>query len=167
MGIHTGRYSAFVDEEVVLLRIGMRLNRPWKVHRWWPVFRAMRRMVTELETRPESGFLHAEPWASGLTLALDQWWASYEHLDAFARAPGGPHVPAWRAFNRAVRDSGDVGIFHEAYRVRPGDVEAVYGNMPVTGLAAATRHVPVGRVAQSGRTRMDPSRPDEPLVTPY
>ena len=167
MAIHTGRHSAAVDDEVVLLRIGMRLNRPWKVHKWWPVASAMRRMLEELEARPELGLLHAEQSMSGLTLALDQWWVSYEHLDAFARAAGGRHVPAWRDFNRAVRDSGDVGIFHEAYRVRPGDVEAVYVNMPEVGLAAATRHVPVGRVAQSGRARIDPSRPDEPLVTPY
>jgi hypothetical protein len=165
MRIHPGRHSAAVDDQVVLLRIGMRINRPWKVHRWMPVMTAMTRMLRELDARPELGMLHAERALSGLCAIVDQWWDSYEHLEAFAR--GEVHVPAWRDFNRAVRDSGDVGIFHEAYRVRPGDVEAIYGNMPVVGLAAATNHVPTAHVAQSGRARMDPTVTDDPLLTPY
>ena len=166
-GIHRGRFTAAVDEEVVLFRIGMRINRLWKVHRWWPVASAMPRMLQELFAQPELGLLHAEYAWSGRTITVSQWWASFDQLDAYARAPDHEHLPAWRAFNRAVRDSGDVGIFHETYRVRPGDVESIYGNMPEMGLAAATSHQPVGRVAQAARARMDPGVPDEPVVDPY
>ena len=44
-------------------------------------------------------------------------------------------MPAWAAFNRAVASNGDVGIWHETYRVRPGDYECIYNNMPLFGLA--------------------------------
>jgi len=33
-----GRMTADLDGEFVVLLIGMRINKPWKVHKWWPVF---------------------------------------------------------------------------------------------------------------------------------
>ena len=39
----------------------------------------------------------------------------FESLDRFARDTDRPHLEPWRRFNRAVRDSGDVGIWHETY----------------------------------------------------
>jgi len=41
-----------------------------------------------------------------------------------------------------VGNDGTVGIWHETYLVQAGQYEAVYGNMPIFGLAAATQHVP-------------------------
>jgi hypothetical protein len=41
-GIHQGRYSAEIEGDFVVFLIGMRLNRPWKVHHWWPVSRPCR-----------------------------------------------------------------------------------------------------------------------------
>jgi fumigallin biosynthesis monooxygenase-like protein len=40
-----------------LIIIGMRVNKPWKLHKWVPVFLAMPRMLKELKQQPESGFL--------------------------------------------------------------------------------------------------------------
>ena len=37
--------------------IGMRINKPWKLHKWVPVFLAMPPMFKDLEAHPESGFL--------------------------------------------------------------------------------------------------------------
>ena len=54
--IRAGRYTADlegVDGEIVVFLIGMRVNRPWKVPRWWPVFSAMPRMLRHLEQHPE------------------------------------------------------------------------------------------------------------------
>lgn len=45
-------------------------------------------------------------------------------------------------FNKAVNDSGDVGIWHETYQVQAGRFEAVYGNMPTFGLAEGIRTRP-------------------------
>jgi Domain of unknown function (DUF4188) len=163
-----GRFSAQVDGEFVVFLIGMRINRILKPHKWVPVFRAMPPMIRELEEHPEKGMLHAKPSLIGSSIAFVQYWRSFEHLAAFARNPDDPHLPAWREFNRRVRDSGDVGIWHETYRVGAGACEAVYGNMPRWGLAEAFEHVPVGStVGQSAAKRIGASEADEVPVEPY
>jgi hypothetical protein len=57
--IHPGRHRAEIEGDFVVFLIGMRLNRPWKVHRWWPVYRAMPRMLRELQRHPDRGLLGA------------------------------------------------------------------------------------------------------------
>ena len=47
-----------------------------------------------------------------------QYWRSQEQLDAFARAA--MHKAAWRDWNRRIRESRAVGIWHETYQVRAG-----------------------------------------------
>jgi hypothetical protein len=64
-----------------------------------------------------------------------QYWRSRAELAAFTR--GDLHAPAARDFNRRVRASGDVGVWHETYEVRAGAYESAYLNMPEFGLAAA------------------------------
>jgi hypothetical protein len=76
-----------------------------------------------------------------------------EH-EEFAGNPDDPHLEAWRCFNRAVGTGGDVGIWHETYRVPAGGYECVYNNMPAFGLAAATAHVPVARRGERARDRL-------------
>jgi hypothetical protein len=43
--VYRGRYTAEMPDDFVVFLIGMRLNRPWKVHKWFPVFLAMPRML--------------------------------------------------------------------------------------------------------------------------
>ncbi len=112
-----GRWSAQPKGEFVVFLIGMRINRPLKVHRWLPVFVAMPRMLRELEQGRQDGLLHAQFSLIGGSPAVIQYWRSFEHLEAYARNPDALHLPAWRRFNRAVRDNGEVGIWHETYRV--------------------------------------------------
>ena len=47
--VFPGRWTAELEGDFVVFLIGMRVNRPWKVHKWWPVLRAMPRILTELE----------------------------------------------------------------------------------------------------------------------
>jgi hypothetical protein len=144
----------------------MRVNRPLKVHRWVPVFTAMPRMLRWLDEHPEAGLLGwHNAWIKGP--AVVQYWRSFEALDRFARDPDLQHLPAWRHWNKAIRDSGDVGIWHETYKVRAGEYEAIYGNMPVIGLAAASRHVPVGSTGQSAARRIGATAEDVPALEPY
>jgi len=150
------RVTAEINEEVVVFLIGMRVNRVFKVHKWLPVARAMGRMLAELEPDPESGFLGVESWF-GRTSILAQYWRSFEHLEAYAVDKTREHAPAWAAFNRAIGSNGDVGIWHETYRVRPGDYECVYNNMPPFGLGKATRIVPATGRRQDAPGRMQPS----------
>jgi hypothetical protein len=149
----SGRITARFEGEVVVFLIGMRVNRLWKVHKWLPVARAMPLMLNELEADSESGFLGFESWFGNPTISL-QYWRSFEHLERYAKDSARLHRPAWAAFNRAVASNGDVGIWHETYRVRPGDYECIYNNMPPFGLAKATPAVPASGALESARARM-------------
>ena len=147
------RMTAGLDGEAVVFLIGMRINKLWKVNKWLPVVQAMPRMISELYADPASGFLGAHFWFGRTTLAL-QYWRSFEALDRYANDPQRTHRPAWAAFNRAVGSNGDVGIWHETYRVAAGSYECIYNNMPPFGLAAATRAVPVGARRESAAERI-------------
>jgi hypothetical protein len=165
--VHPGRYSARIEGDFVVFLIGMRINRPLRIDRWLPIFRAMPRMVRELENDPESGFLgttwtwaipappsraaRSERRAGATGPLLVQYWRSFDELERYARNPDAEHLPAWRRFNRQVRASGDVGIWHETYRVRAGEYEAVYGNMPRVGLASVGEHTPAGSTSTAAR----------------
>lgn len=162
MSVFHGRHAGSIEGDFVVFLIGMRINKPWKVHRWLPVFIAMPKMIRELERDPESGFLGATQGLLAGGPALVQYWRSFEDLERFARDPGARHLPAWRAFNKQVRASGDVGIWHETYRVRAGEYEAIYGNMPRVGLADVAEHRPLSSsstAAQRLGTRPDDEAP--------
>jgi hypothetical protein len=166
VGIFPGRHSARIEGDFVVFLIGMRINRPWKVHRWLPVFAAMPRMLRELSRDPQSGFLGATQGLLTTGPVVVQYWRSFEDLERFARDPGAAHLPAWRAFNKLVRGSGDVGIWHETYRVRAGEYEAIYGNMPRVGLAKVAEHLPLGSTSTAAR-RIGTRPADEPPVVGY
>lgn len=148
-----GRMTAHIDGEFVVFMIGMRINKWWKVHKWLPVARAMAPMLRLLQQHPEWGLLSTTYWLSPRGPMLVQYWRSVAQLEAFARDASLPHHPAWRAFNRAVGSSGDVGIWHETYVVPPQKWETFYGNMPRFGLAAAGEHAPVATKGESAAQR--------------
>ena len=134
--IHRDRLTARLEGGFVVFLIGMRINNPLLIHKWWPVATAMPRMLKELHRQPERGFLHSEMWFSR-TLILLQYWRSMEHLMNYAKAKEAAHLPAWQAFNKAIGANGAVGIWHETYQVSPGGYENVYVNMPTFGLGGA------------------------------
>jgi hypothetical protein len=148
-----GRITAAVDGEFVVFLIGMRVNRWRSVRTWWRVGAAMPRMLRELHADPAAGFLGGESWLGNPTIMV-QYWRSFEDLERYASDAAREHRPAWAAFNHAVSRSGAVGIWHETYRVGPGDFETVYNNMPSFGLARATRGLPIGGQRDTAADRM-------------
>ena len=76
-------------------------------------------------------------------------------MEAYARNADQLHWPAWVDFNKRIGGSrGDVGIWHETYRVRAGEYECVYSGMPPFGLAkASSTRDAVGQL-ESARGRM-------------
>jgi hypothetical protein len=70
-------------------------------------------------------------------------------------------LPVWRWYNRVAKASGDVGIWHETDLVPAGQYEAIYGNMPRIGLAAAGRHVPIARRGETAAERVGTMANDE------
>ena len=85
---------------------------------------------------------------------LIQYWRSFEELEKFARSKDDPHLEAWRRFNKLIGNDGSVGIWHETYLIEAGNYEWAYGNMPVFGLAAATKHVPALGRRETARRRL-------------
>jgi hypothetical protein len=146
------RVTAKIDGDFVVFLIGMRINKLWKPWKWLPVLRAMPQMLKELETAgPETGFLGHR----GLGKVIVQYWRSFDHLESYARNRDFAHWPAWVTFNRRMKDSrGDVGIWHETYRVRAGEYEAIYSGMPLQGLAQVGRREAVTEAQDSARQRI-------------
>ena len=103
------RRAAKMDGEFVVFLIGMRVNRWWRIDRWFHVALAMPRMLRELFAKPELGFLGGEAWF-GRTTIMVQYWRSMDHLMAYAKSRDAEHLPAWRAFNKRIGTNGDVGI---------------------------------------------------------
>ncbi len=155
--IRNDRLTATLDGPFVVFLIGVRINSFWKVNKWGPVVMAMPRMITELSQQPESGFLHAESWF-GRTTIMVQYWRSMEQLLAYARDKEAEHLPAWRAFNRAVGTNGSVGIWHETYVANPGTYENIYVNMPAFGLGKVGMVSPATGGKQSAAARMGGNR---------
>jgi len=137
------RMAGKMEGEFVVFLIGMRVNRWWKPWHWLRVALAMPRMIRELRAHPELGLLGAEQWF-GRTTIMVQYWRSMEQLMAYARQRTAEHLPAWRMFNRLVGTNGDVGIWHETYRIGAGDYENVYVNMMPFGLGKAGELVAAG-----------------------
>lgn len=164
--VFPGRYTAAAEGGFVIFLIAMRLNRPWKVHRWLPVFMAMGPMLARLSRDRSLGLLGYRVLHGLRTVTVLQYWRSFEDLERFARSKEEPHLAAWRRFNRSVGNGGDVGIWHETFQVTPGAYECIYVNMPRYGLAAATAHVPVARRGQSAARRIGVTADDRPAERP-
>ena len=145
------RMAAEMEGEFVVFLIGMRVNKPWKIHKWLPVLLAMPPMIKELQARPKSGFLGH----TGLGRIIVQYWRSFEHLEAYARSHDGLHWPAWVNFNKRVGGSrSDVGIWHETYLVKPGQYEAIYSGMPPFGLGKVGKLIPASGARERAGDRV-------------
>ena len=147
------RVTAQIQGDFVVFLIGMRINKPWKPHKWLPALRAMPSMLKELEAAPtEHGFLGS--MNLGL-LSLVQYWRSFDHLEAYARARDKSHWPAWLEFNRLMKHSrGDVGIWHETYLIRAGEYENIYSGMPLMGLGKAAQLAEISAGTDAARGRL-------------
>ncbi len=164
--INIGRQSTDPEAEAIVFMLGMRMNRLRSIGQIARTGMAMGRMLTELFRSGDLGLLSARTFVSGRDVMVVQYWRSAEELQAYARASDHQHLPAWKAFNKAVRDSADVGIWHETYRVSPGMYEAIYVNMPSFGLAGATGGPQIiGAGRHSAAARLD-GVADEPALDP-
>ncbi|AKJ10576.1 hypothetical protein ABB07_11270 [Streptomyces incarnatus] len=162
------RTTADAKGEVVVLLIGMRINRFWAVHLWLPVMLAMFRMLRELEKDPARGLRsRVMLTASPRTYYIVQYWESKEKLYGYATAPDAFHHKAWAALNRKERTGklrGQVGIWHEAYVVPEGSYEAIYGDMPAFGLAAAHGQIPLEKRGRYAKDRFAHRSQQQPVA---
>lgn len=148
-----GRATAGMDESFVVFVMGVRVNRILAFRSWIGVMLSLRSMLRELRERPGTGFLGGHTHFCWREVTLLQYWRSYEDLEKYSRNPNQAHMPGWQKFNRRVRKGGAVGLWHEAYLVEPGCFEAVYADVPVSGLAKATKHIPAFGGKETRRRR--------------
>ena len=152
--VFPGRYTvAETDQEVTVFLIGVRVNKWWKLPVWLPVAKAMPPMLKHLQAEPEAGLLGFESWFGRTTILLT-YWTSPAHLRDFASDARAPHLAPWRRYMKEVGSSGDVGVWHETFKVAAADREAVYANMPRFGLANALGHAKIGPGRNTARQRM-------------
>jgi Domain of unknown function (DUF4188) len=133
MDIKAGRYTANYPDEFVVFFIGMRINYLWRLKEWWPVLWAALAMTKELKRLPNTPLLESRTvWTlSDLRVPLFiQYWRSFDELEAWANDKGFKHMPARKAFFRRTGNNGHVGVWHETFRVRAGEYEAIYANTP-------------------------------------
>ena len=153
MTVRAERLAAVMEGDFVVFLIGMRINKPLRVDKWFPVASAMPKMLKELYSNPELGLIHHEMWFSR-TIVLIQYWRSIEQLLAYAKNRDAEHLPAWQAFNKSIGTDGSVGIWHETYMVSDKKYETVYSNMPPFGLGKAGTLVEARSGFQSAGTRL-------------
>jgi hypothetical protein len=151
--INHNRMFAKPEGEFVVFLIGMRINSLWKINKWLPATKAMPKMLKELYKNKELGFLGAEQWF-GRTTIMVQYWKSFEHLEAYAKNRNAEHLPAWKEFNQKTRSSGAVGVWHETYKISPGNFENIYVNMPAFGLGKVTQLQPVSEIFEYASQRV-------------
>jgi len=136
--MYPDRIAARIEGDFVVFLIGMRINTLHRPDLWGPVSASMPRMLRELQQKPELGLLGARTRWAGRHIEVIQYWRSFEYLHAYARMRDAEHLPAWRAYNRALAGNDAVGVWHETFLVPAGQYEAVYRKMPPHGLAAAS-----------------------------
>lgn len=156
-----GRMTAEHTGDITVFLIGMRINSFWRLRDWLPVTAAMPRMLAELRRDPSLGMLGGRQLFGGPRLVyLVQYWASAEHLQAYASSQEHAHRPAWTALNRRLRKAGrGVGFWHETYVIPAGSHEQIYVNMPAFGLGAASGAIPVSKRGERAAERMSQRQP--------
>lgn len=147
------RMAGLKGGDVVVFLIGMRINKPWKIHKWLRTGAAMPKMLKELYLNPDMGLLHHEMWFGRTTIQV-QYWRSMDQLLEYAQNKNAAHLPAWAAFNRSIATDGSVGIWHETYAISPGGYESVYVNMPPFGLGKAGLLEPAVGRRESAKGRL-------------
>lgn len=150
--IQKGRYTTPVDGEIVVYFVGLRINKPWLVHRWWPTMRAVAKMLHELKEEPALGMLAVRSFPTGRNVTVLQYWRSYEDLQRYADA--NRHQQAFEYYFRKQYKTGALGIFHETYVVPANSYEAIFVHMPEFGLGKALTRIPAGRYGDTMADRM-------------
>jgi hypothetical protein len=154
MEINAGRCTAQLDGDFVFFLIGAELRDPEQAATAGELLMAMGQMPAELEQDPTKGLLGYQMFG-GIGGVIVQYWRSFEALESYAKNPDAKHAPVWRAWNLlAEGERAPAGIWHETFQVSAGKYEAVYQNMPITGLQNAGTPLTVTQARASARQRI-------------
>ncbi|CAF1390742.1 unnamed protein product [Adineta steineri] len=138
--------TARCDGDFVVFLIGARPNGPNPLAKTFRnVGTAFQSMVAELEADSTLGYMGGDMYV-GMNPRKSafmhvQYWRSYEALQKWTHTRLSLHVKVMMDYRKKEQYEGTYGIWHETYKVRDGEYETVYGNMPPIGLALATQAV--------------------------
>jgi hypothetical protein len=152
--INKQRMTAEIEGDFVVFMIGARFNKIWKLPKHFWFVMSMPKMLKELEKQPEMGLLGYRQHFGLRSAMIIQYWRSYEALEAYSRNRDAVHFPNWVRFNKTIGSNGDIGIWHETYKVAAGQYETVYNNMPAYGLGKAGKLVPAAGYRSTARGRI-------------
>jgi fumigallin biosynthesis monooxygenase-like protein len=154
MEINPGRWTADIDGDFVVFLIGAEVRDAEHAGPAAGLLMAMVDMLEELMQDPAKGLLGFQRFG-GVGGVIVQYWRSFEALEAYAKNPSAKHAPVWRQWNRLGEDErSGAGIWHETYLVPARHYEAIYQNMPVTGLQRAGTAITVNEARASARQRL-------------
>jgi hypothetical protein len=154
MEFNPGRWTAEIDGDFVVFLIGAETRDPELGGPAAQLLIEMVNMLAELEQDPSKGLLGYQVFGA-VGGVIVQYWRSFEALEAYARNPDAKHTPVWREWNKLADDERALGgIWHETFKVAAGNYEALYGNMPPTGLQKAGRALTVTEARDSARARL-------------
>lgn len=159
MNIKQGRHTANYPEEFVVVLIGFRINKLSKVKEWLPVLRGAKSMTKNALKLPGKPLLNSETvWSldDPRVFFMVQHWRSFEDLTTWANDKSLDHKPAMKAFFKRTGYNGNVGIWHEVYKVSAGQFEAIYANMPRMSMAAAGEYVSLRESSNATERMGDP-----------
>ncbi|CAF3726859.1 unnamed protein product [Rotaria socialis] len=139
-------YTARCDGDFVVCLIGIRPNgaNPF-TKSFIEAGNAFRDMLAELESNPTLGYMGGDIYVGAndrkSTTLVVQYWRDYESLERWTHTKMGVHIKTMLAYMKNDRVNGINGVWHETYKVKDGQYEAIYLNMPPMGLALATQAV--------------------------
>ena len=142
-GRFTAQISTKLDEPFIVLILGIRINDFRLFWKWMPTVFFSLPMLYTLVSHRAAGFLGGQATYFWPGVGLIQYWRTFDDLERFARSKEHPHFGAWRWYNKEIGAKGSVGLWHEVFLIKPRCHEVVYENMPLFGLAAATKPVPI------------------------
>lgn len=94
--LNTKRVTSELEWDFVVFPIGMWVNTLWKINKWFPVFRAMSKLLEEMDVNPDSGLLTFDSKFDIRNHDLVQYWRSVETLREYALGPNARHAPSMK-----------------------------------------------------------------------
>jgi hypothetical protein len=137
-----------------VLLLGVHAANPVVGLRVTPVLGRMVRVLEELERDPHLGLLGHQRHG-GRRGVIVQYWRSADAMERVALDASSPSAEVWRAwFGTGDGSGGRAGFWHETFRVRAGDYDAAYRDVPAIGLLRAGVPAPVSDRPPTARHRL-------------
>ena len=152
-------FTGRCEGDFVVFLIGSRCNTAYPLTKSYTSLRkAFMSMQAELESDPSIGYMGGDLYVGAndrkSTTMFVQYWRNYESLQKWSHKRMSLHLKKMSEYTSKNQIDTPDGIWHETYKVRDGEYETIYHNMPPIGLALATETYPETKL-RNGAGRMN------------